>query len=297
MTLRLLVLGEMGQVARALQAIAPPEGWTVVTAGRSRIDLAAADMDALFAAERPALVVNAAAYTAVDRAETEPEAAFALNADLPRRAAQACAARGVPLVHISTDYVFDGAKGEPYLEADPIRPLGVYGRSKAAGEAEVAASRAAVAVVRTSWVYGVEGGNFVRTMLRLARDRDAIGVVADQRGCPTAAEDVAQACLRLGARLCAGDPAARGVFHAAGEGETSWAGFAEAIFAESQARSGPHARVRPISTAEYPTPAARPADTRLDCGKLQDTIGWRPRPWRQALASVMDRLARPAASA
>ena len=290
MTRPLLVLGAEGQVARELARLGPEQGWTVTRIGRAQADLASAEIGPLLSEHRPALVVNAAAYTAVDRAETEPDAAHALNADLPARAARACADAGVSFVHISTDYVFDGSKPTPYVEDDPLAPLGVYGRTKAEGERAVQAAGGRAAVVRTAWVYGAEGANFVRTMLRLAKTRDEVGVVADQYGNPTAAGDVARACLKLGDRLCADDPDALGVFHAAGEGDTTWAGFAAAVFAESARRAGPSARVRPITTAEYPTPAARPANSRLDCAKLARTVGWRPPAWRGRLAEIMDRL-------
>ena len=290
MTRPLLVLGARGQVARELAALGPAQGWTVTTIGRAQADLSTAAIAPLLAAHRPALAVNAAAYTAVDKAEVEEAAARALNAGLPARAARACADAGVPLVHISTDYVFDGSKAAPYVEDDPLSPLGVYGRTKAEGEANVLAEGGAAAVVRTSWVYGAEGANFARTMLRLAASRDEVGVVADQRGRPTWSREVARACLGLGDRLCAGDRDARGVFHAAGEGDATWAEFAAAVFAESAARGGPTARVRPISTAEYPTAAARPANSRLDSSKLRRVTGWAPAPWRQSLAAVMPAL-------
>ena len=290
MTRTLLVLGAQGQVARELARIAPSLGWSAVCIGREQANLSSAEIAPILAAHRPALVVNAAAYTAVDKAESDEAAAFALNAGLPARAAVACAEAGTPFVHISTDYVFDGSKGAPYGEDDPIAPLGVYGRSKAEGEAGVAQAKGRAAVVRTAWVFGPVGSNFVRTMLRLAETRDEIGVVADQHGCPTPAEDVARACLLLGARLAAGDATAQGVFHAAGAGETSWAGLAEAVFAESAARGGPTARVRPLTTADYPTPAARPVNSRLDCAKLARAVGWRPGPWREGLANVIDRI-------
>lgn len=288
MTRPLLVLGGEGQVARELAALGPEHGWTATRIGRAQADLATAEIAPLLADHRPALVVNAAAYTAVDKAEGDEAAARALNADLPGRAARACAEAGVPFVHISTDYVFDGSKPAPYVETDPIAPLGVYGRTKAEGEAAVAAAGGRAAMVRTAWVYGAEGANFVRTMLRLAETREELGVVGDQHGCPTWSREVAEACLRLGDRLCAGDREAHGVFHAAGAGETSWAGFAEAIFEESARRGGPSARIRPIPTAEYPTPAARPANSRLDCAKLERVVRWRPGPWRESLARVMD---------
>ena len=283
----LLVLGASGQVAGALARSAPAAGWRATCVGRSLLDLTAGDLRPLLEELRPALVVNAAAYTAVDRAESEPDAAFALNADLPARAAQACAAASTPFVHISTDYVFDGSKPSAYDEEDPLAPLGVYGATKAAGEAAVQAAGGAAAVVRTAWVVSAHGSNFVRTMLRLAADRDEVRVVADQRGCPTSADDVAEACLRIGDRLIGQDASAQGVFHAAGEGETSWAGFAEAIFAESAGRGGPTARVIPITTAEYPTPAARPRNSVLNCAKLERTLGWRPRPWREATSAIV----------
>ena len=290
MTRPLLVLGAEGQVARALAALGPAEGWTVTRIGRAQADLATAEIAPLLAERRPALVVNAAAYTAVDRAESEPGAARALNADLPARAARACAEAGVPLAHISTDYVFDGSKPAPYVETDPLAPLGVYGRTKAEGEAAVAAAGGRAAVVRTAWVYGAEGANFVRTMLRLAETRDEVGVVGDQHGNPTWSQDVARACLRLGDRLCGGDRDAQGVFHATGEGDTTWAGFATAVFAESARRGGPSARVRPIATTDYPTPAQRPANSRLDCAKLRRVTGWRPGPWLGSLTQTLSRL-------
>ena len=290
MTRPLLVFGGEGQVARELAAIGLEHGWTVTRIGRAQADLSTAEIAPLLAQHRPALVVNAAAYTAVDKAEGEETAARALNADLPGRAARACAEAGVPFVHISTDYVFDGSNPEPYVETDPIAPLGVYGRSKAEGEAAVAEAGGHAAVVRTAWVYGAEGANFVRTMLRLAETREELGVVGDQHGCPTWSREVAEACLRLGDRLCAVDAEAQGVFHAAGAGETSWAGFAEAVFAESAKRGGPSAHVKPITTADYPTPAARPANSRLDCAKLERVTRWRPAPWRDSLSKVMDRL-------
>ena len=290
MTRPLLVLGSEGQVARGLAAVAPGEGWTVTRIGRAQADLATAEIPPLLAEHRPALVINAAAYTAVDRAESEPEAAYALNADLPGRAARACAEAGTPLVHISTDYVFDGSKPEPYVEDDPLAPLGVYGVTKAEGERAVEAAGGAAATVRTAWVYGAEGANFVRTMLRLAETRDELGVVADQHGDPTWSQDVARACLKLGDRLCAGDRKARGLFHAVGEGDTTWAAFAAAVFEESARRGGPVARVRPITTADYPTLAKRPVNSRLECAKLQRALGWRPPPWRERLAIVMERL-------
>jgi dTDP-4-dehydrorhamnose reductase len=235
-------------------------------------------------------VINAAAYTAVDRAEDEPFAAFRLNGKIPGLLAKACAARGMAFVHISTDYVFDGRKVGAYVETDPLEPLGVYGESKAQGEVAALAAGGDVAVVRTAWVYSAFGSNFVKTMLRLAADRDELSVVADQHGSPTWAQDVAKATLLLSRGLLDGDTRARGVFHAAGDGDASWADFATAIFEASAARGGPNARVKPITTAQYPTAARRPANSRLSSEHLKSVLGWRPAPWRDSLSICLNEL-------
>ena len=290
MSSKILVLGRSGQVARELAKLGAA-GFELEFAGRERLDLASgADPRGLLDQTRPAAVINAAAYTAVDKAESEPEAAFALNRDAPAALARACAAGGVPFVHFSTDYVFDGSKPEPYVETDPVNPTGVYGSSKAAGEAEVLAAGGAAIVLRTSWVYSAFGANFVKTMLRLAATREEIGVVADQLGRPTWAEDCALGALRCARAMLDGEVKAPELFHLAGEGDASWADFAEAIFAESAARGGPRARVRPITTADYPTPARRPANSRLDCGKIIGALDFRPRPWRQSLSACFEEL-------
>jgi dTDP-4-dehydrorhamnose reductase len=244
---------------------------------------------ASFREAAPTLVVNAAAYTAVDAAEDAAEAAYRANRDGPGALARQCAAAGVPLIHISTDYVFDGAKGAPYVESDPTAPTGVYGASKLAGEQEVLAAWARTVVLRTSWVYAPSGKNFVRTTLRVGADRDRLRVVADQRGCPTTAADLADAILAIAARLREGwrDEYA-GVFHAAGSGETTWHGLAVATFEEA-ARFGAHVPVvEAITAAEYPTKAKRPADSRLDCGKLASVFGVRLPDWRASLARTID---------
>lgn len=268
-------------MARALSETGAPG---LVALGRDRLDLrdpvaAETELERL----RPAGVINAAAFTAVDKAESEPEEAFLLNRDGPAALARVCARIGAPLVHVSTDYLFDGTKTGPYAEDDPPAPLGVYGASKAAGEEAVQASGARAAILRTSWVYSATGANFVRTMLRLAAEgRKEVGVVADQIGRPTYAPDLAAACLAaLGHE---------GIFHFAGAGEASWADFAEAIFAAAQARGLPHAAVRRISTADYPTPARRPANSVLSTAKIEAVLGLHPRPWREALELCMDRI-------
>lgn len=285
----ILVIGASGQLAQSLLEIAPEK---VSLAGRAVIDLSdTGGLDAAIAAHAPSAVINAAAYTAVDKAESDAEAAFALNRDGPAGLARICAAGNIPLVHVSTDYVFDGSKDGVYWESDPKSPLGVYGRSKSDGEDAVLAAGGAAAIVRTSWVYSAIGGNFVKTMLRLAREgRAEVGVVADQHGRPTYAPDLAQACLAALAKLSADGAKAGGVYHFAGADDAVWADLAEATFAGAAARGGPAAAVKRITTAEYPTPAKRPANSRLDCTQFVAQFGFAPKPWRQSLEDCLDRL-------
>ena len=238
----------------------------------------------------PWLVVNADAYTAVDKAEQDADAAYRANRDGPAELARLCAAAGIPLIHVSTDYVYDGAKGEPYVETDPVAPQGVYGASKLAGEQAVLNTCPSAAVLRTSWVYAPTGRNFVRTMLNLGKTRDRLTVVADQKGCPTTAGDLAAAILEIAARIAATgwQDAYSGVFHAAGTGWTTWHGLATAVFAEAARHGAPTPRVDPITTAEYPTAAKRPADSRLDCTKLAEVFAVRLPEWRPSLARTID---------
>ena len=294
MTGPILVFGRDGQVARELAGLAQATGRAMVFAGRETLDLAApatveGGVDALIARVAPGAVINAAAYTAVDRAEGEPDAAFTLNRDAPAAMAAACAARGLPFAHFSTDYVFDGTLDRPYVETDPTGPTGVYGASKLAGEQAVTAAGGPAIILRTSWVYSANGTNFIKTMLRLAGDRDEIGVVADQIGRPTWARDGARAAL-LAVDALRDAPGLAGVYHLSGAGDASWADLAAATFAESARRGGPTARVRPITTADYPTPARRPANSRLDCGKIETALSWRGRPWRESLAACMNEM-------
>ena len=244
---------------------------------------------AAFRDAAPRLVVNAAAYTAVDKAETDADAAWRANRDGPAQLASLCAQAGVPLIHVSTDYVFDGAKGAPYVETDPTAPTGVYGASKLAGEQAVVAAGGQAAVLRTSWVYAATGRNFVRTMLAAGAKNPALRVVADQRGCPTAAADLAAAILDIVAQIDRSGWQSRfaGIFHAAGAGETTWHGLACAVFEEASRHDGPHPDVVPIRAADWPTPARRPADSRLDCGRLKAVFGIALPPWRDGLARTI----------
>jgi dTDP-4-dehydrorhamnose reductase len=287
--MKILVTGARGQVGRELARRGEARGFEMEALDRQALDIA----DPQAVAERvcrpgPALVVNAAAYTAVDRAESEPELAFAVNRDGPAHMALACGRAGMPLIHLSTDYVFDGDKAGPYLETDPVSPLGIYGRSKEEGEGKVRAHLREHVILRTSWVYGVHGHNFVKTILRLARERKVIRVVADQRGCPTSAADLAEAVLEIAARLGGNR---WGTYHYCGEGATTWHAFAEAILAEARKHTLLVAeQVEPITTAQYPTPARRPANSVLDCSLFTRTFGIKPRPWRESLAHVISEL-------
>ncbi len=294
--LRLVVTGREGQVVRSLIEAAPAAGIEVIALGRPDLDLAHPEtIAAAIAAARPDVVVNAAAYTAVDQAEAEPEVAHLINATAAGAVAEAAAALGVPVIQISTDYVFDGTAGVPYGEEAAVGPTGVYGASKLAGEWAVAAANPDHVILRTAWVYAPFGKNFVRTMLRLGETRDEVRVVSDQHGCPTYAPDIAEAVIQVARNLKAspGDKTLRGVFHMAGAGETTWAGFAEAIFAFSGARGGRAVKVVPIPSHEYPTPARRPANSRLDCERLARVHHVRLPAWPEALQRCLARLAEP----
>ncbi len=291
MTADILLTGAQGQLGWELQRRALAAGLTVDASDREDLDITdAGSVRARLAAVRPALVVNAAAYTAVDKAESDREAAFAVNRDGPANLARACAEHGIPLIHVSTDYVFDGSRPGAYGEDDPVAPLGVYGSSKFAGEEAVRAACPQHVILRTAWVYGVHGHNFVKTMLRLGRERDSLRVVDDQHGCPTFAGDLADAVLEIAARLRTGDVPAEGwgTFHCTGSGHTSWCGFAREIFGQVASRGDRVPEVQGIASSDYPTPARRPANSVLDCSRLAHVYGIRLRDWRPALAEMLD---------
>ena len=292
--LRIVVTGRNGQVARALKELASDLGVNVVTLGRPEFDLAATreDLVATVKSLRPDVIVNAAAYTAVDKAETERDVALSVNADGAGRVAEAAATLGVPIVQLSTDYVFDGAAATPYKECHPTAPINFYGVSKLAGEAAVRAATANHVILRTSWVYAPFGQNFVLTMLRLGAERPELAVVNDQHGAPTSAFDIAGSIVTIAKRLVDSpeDPSIRGVFHMANAGETNWAEFATEIFRLSANEGRRFARVRPIPTSEYPTPAARPKSSRLDLTKLGEVFGIHPQHWKDALRETLRRL-------
>lgn len=289
--MNVLIFGRIGQLGTELARRPWAPGTGLVFYDRDEVDVGdAAAVRAAIAATPCGLVINASAYTAVDKAESEPAAAFAVNRDGPAAMAAACAAKGIPLFHVSTDYVFDGSKPTPYVETDPIAPLGVYGRSKAEGEAAVRQACPRHVILRTAWVYAAHGANFVRTMLRLAAERPELRVVADQHGNPTAAADIAAALHMLAERFGRGEDLAWGTYHFTGQGETTWHGFAQRIIDLAAPTTGKRPVVRAITTAEYPLPAPRPANSRLDCGRMAAAFGITARPWPEALAEVVAEL-------
>jgi len=293
----ILVTGGSGQVGGALVRLGAPEGFRFIAPARAEMDLADPASIAAFVASRPwAAVINAGAYTAVDRAQSEVEAAWRVNALAPACLARATAEAGVPMIHVSTDYVFPGDMDRPYREDDPVGPLGVYGASKEGGEQAVRTGNPRHAIVRTSWVVSAHGANFLKTMLRLGADRDVLRVVADQHGAPTAAADLAGALALIARRMIVDAHAPMGTFHFTNAGATTWAGFAAEIFRLSAARGGPSAGVEPIATKDYPTPAPRPANSWLDLQRIREIHGVHPRPWEQATADIIDELIPPRAS-
>jgi len=287
----ILVTGAGGQVGTELLARAARHGHEAKGLVRADLDISdAGAVQAAVQAAKPSLIVNAAAYTAVDRAEEDRDAAFAINRDGPANLAAAAKAAGIPLIHISTDYVFDGSKDGPYLESDPVAPLGVYGASKEAGEQAVRAALKEHVIMRTSWVYAAHGGNFVKTMLRVGRERDELRVVADQFGAPTAAGDIADAILTIATRLRDGKTDGWGTYHFTADGRTSWHGFAEAIFARAEKVWGRRPAVAAIPSSDYPTPAKRPANSVLECAKIIAAFNVPRRPWQDGLDEVLDML-------
>lgn len=292
--MRIVVTGKSGQVSSALVERSRLAGVTVVQVGRPEFDLATpANATEIFAAAEPDVIVSAAAYTAVDKAESESDLALAINAGGPGAVGKAAMALGIPVIHLSTDYVFDGQKKAAWVETDLAAPLGVYGASKLAGEESLLGSGARAVILRLAWVYGPHGANFVRTMLRLAENRERLGVVDDQFGAPTSALDIADGIFAVARRLIAqaSDQSVEGIFHMGASGpDCSWADFAEAIFEGAAARGRPRPVVDRITTAEYPTPAKRPARSRLDSAKLAAVHGVILPDWRGALENVLDRL-------
>ena len=290
--MRILVSGRTGQVASALAEKATQNGNTIVSLGRPELDISnPASIEKALNEVAPDIVINAAAYTAVDAAESDEAMAKSVNADGPAWLAKQTRERSIPIIHFSTDYVFDGSKEGQYLESDPVAPLGVYGKTKLIGEQRVGHENSNHVILRTAWVYSPFGKNFVKTMLRLANDRDEISVVADQYGAPTNALDLAQATLVIAEELITRPTEVpMGTFHMTGTGEAVWADFAEHVFDVSRAAGGPSARVRRITTSEYPTPAQRPSNSVLDCSRLFDAYGLKLPNWRESAQHCVQRI-------
>jgi dTDP-4-dehydrorhamnose reductase len=283
----ILLLGGDGQVGRELRARALDVGVPIRSMSHQDVDITdAAKIRGIIAATAPSLVVNAAGYTNVDRAESEAEAAFRANASGPQIIARACAAANLPIVHLSTDYVFDGTVSDPYRETDPIAPISTYGLSKAAGEAAVRSTIREHVILRTSWVYGVYGSNFLKTMLRLGAERDELKIVADQFGSPTGSADLAEAILTVAARVRDG-AGPWGTYHFCGTGVTTWHGFASEIFDTQVRFTGRRPKLLAIGSADYPCAAKRPVNSALDCSKFAMTFGFRAADWRQRTRSVV----------
>lgn len=293
--MRLLIAGWQGQVARSLVEMAP--GCADVTAcavGRAALDICEAkSIERALSAIRPTVVINSAAYTAVDKAESDVERAFALNRDGARMLAEAAAKRGIPIIHMSTDYVFDGSKAGPYVEDDETSPATVFGRSKLEGEQAVREANPKHIILRTAWIFSPAGRNFVKTMLTQAASQPRVRVVEDQRGSPTYAPHLVAAILDLARIVSApGAEGPWGVYHAANAGTTTWRELAEEVFARSAELGGPTAEVEPIRSADYPTPAPRPANSQLDCSKLAETFGLSLPRWQAGVADCVERIVR-----
>jgi dTDP-4-dehydrorhamnose reductase len=291
-----LIIGRNGQVSQSVEERLTTVGRRVLRIGRPEVDLT--DLRSIrdaVRAVRPDVVVNAAAYTAVDRAEDDAETAYAVNAEGARGTAEAAAEVGAPIIHFSTDYVFDGTKRTPYVETDATAPIGLYGQSKLAGERLVATANPRHVILRTAWVFSPFGTNFAKTMLRLTQERPEISVVDDQRGAPTYAPDLAMVVCRIIDRLK--DPVLTrdhfGVIHAVNAGETTWYAFARAIIEGAALRGASHAALRPIGTEDFPTRARRPAYSVLSADKLSRVYGICLRPWSEALSDCLDRLLGP----
>ena len=288
----ILVTGGSGQVGGAILRLAGRDA-EIVAPGRDQLDLTDAQALAAMIATRPwAAIVNCAAYTAVDKAESDVVAAWRVNALAPAALAAASNAAGVPILHVSTDYVFSGAKSDFYVEDDSVAPLGVYGASKLGGELAVRSANPRHIILRTAWVVSATGGNFLKTMLRLGAERPHLRVVADQKGCPTSADDIARAILTILGRIGDGP---YGTYHFVNAGQASWHDLAERVFARAATHGHPVPSVEPIATSDYPTPAARPANSRLATAKIMRDFGISPRDWHEAIDEIVDTLLKEAA--
>ena len=292
--MKLLITGSKGQLGWELCRQGKDQGYDLIPLDLPEFDIT--DKSAVYNAVRRSnagIVINASAYTAVDKAESEIDIAFAVNRDGASYLASACAEVHIPLIHISTDYVFDGSKEGPYLETDPVTPIGVYGKSKAEGEDEVRSNLKEHIIIRTSWLYGVHGNNFVKTMLRLGKEREELRVVDDQYGCPTFAADLAEAILTIASFIEKGENISWGTYHYCGGGSTTWYGFALKIFEIAKTYDTLKLiKLIPITTSEYAKPARRPANSIMDCALLERNFGITPKPCDESLTRMITELYR-----
>ncbi len=288
--MKLLITGAHGQLGREL--IRHGAGHDVLAVDHTRLDICDAHaVNTVCDGFSPDVIINAAAYTAVDRAESDSDLAYAVNREGPKNLALAAESAGIPLIHVSTDYVFDGSKQGAYVESDPVAPLGVYGESKLAGEQAVQMHCSRHVILRTSWVFSAHGNNFVKTMLRLGMDRETLGIVSDQHGCPTSANELAHAiCAVIDTKLAGGlNDNNRGIYHFCQPEPTTWFDFAKAIFSEAEGQGVDLkvSNINAIVTADYPTPAKRPVNSVMDCSRFEKTFGFKIRPWTDSLEEVV----------
>jgi len=290
--MKILVIGSKGQLGDELLIQGNNFGYEILPADLPDLDITdKTQVKHRLEKSRPSFVVNAAAYTNVDKAETEQNLAFAVNRDGPANLAEICAEFEIPLIHISTDFVFDGKKGSPYIESDSVSPLSIYGKSKQEGENEVRPRLKKHIILRTAWLYGIHGQNFVKTMLRLGKEKQVINVIADQFGSPTSAADLTATILNIISRIKYSSDIMWGTYHYCGEGITTWHGFTEEILSLArQYISIKTITVKPISTAEYPTKAIRPGFSALDCGLIKKNFGINIKPWQDSLKTVIRQL-------
>jgi len=290
--MKLLIIGSKGQLGSELVRECKKNDFSYLALDLPEFNITDPyQVEKTFADFKPSIVINASAYTNVDKAETEPEIAFSVNSDGPANIAVSCDKNRIPIIHVSTDYVFDGSKGQPYAESDPVSPLGVYGKSKEEGESKLRSILKQHIILRTSWLYGAYGHNFVKTMLRLGIEKEIIKVVSDQYGCPTCAADLAKAVVDISKQITQNPKIAWGTYHYCGLGITTWHKFAKAIFEiASQYQNYKVSSVEAITTAQYPTRTKRPAFSALDCGLIKKHFGISTKPWQESLEKTIERI-------